>query len=93
MSGFHYVYRIRSQSHPGEVYTGLTDDFASRLAKHNEGGCPHTAKFRPWEIEVAIAFRSREMAAAFERYMKTGSGREFARRHFQAAHSLAAQRK
>ncbi len=82
MTDFHYVYRIRSQSQPNEVYTGLTDDLAKRLTKHNEGGCPHTSKFRPWEIELTIAFRSRDRAAAFEAYLKSGSGREFARRHF-----------
>lgn len=82
MTGFHYVYRIRSQSQPDKVYTGLTEDLAKRLKKHNEGGCPHTSKFRPWEIELAVAFRSRDKAAAFECYLKSGSGREFARRHF-----------
>jgi predicted GIY-YIG superfamily endonuclease len=53
-----------------------------RLAKHNQGGSPHTAKFRPWAVETAVAFVSREKAAAFEAYLKTGSGHEFRRRHF-----------
>jgi predicted GIY-YIG superfamily endonuclease len=79
---FAYVYRLRSVRIPDEIYTGLTDDLGARLQKHNEGGVPHTAKYRPWQIESAHAFRSREKASAFERYLKTGSGREFARRHF-----------
>ena len=82
MNEFHYVYRLRSCAHPDQIYTGLTDDLHARLQKHNEGGCPHTAKFRPWKIESCHAFDSREKAAAFEAYLKTGSGREFARRHF-----------
>ena len=82
MEGFCYCYRVRSRQNAGQVYTGLTDNLAARLAKHNAGGCPHTAKFRPWDLEMAIAFRSREKAAAFEAYLKTGSGQEFARRHF-----------
>ena len=82
MDGYSYVYRLRSRSDPTQVYTRVTDNLSVRLAKHNEGGCPHTAKFTPWEIDAAIAFRSRDKASAFGRYLKSGSGREFARRHF-----------
>ena len=82
METFHYVYRLRSLAQPEQVYTGLTDDLEARLRKHNEGGVPHTAKFRPWQMDMALAFRDRTKAAAFEKYLKSGSGREFARRHF-----------
>ena len=53
-----------------------------RLLEHNQGKCPHTAQSKPWRIETAIAFRSEGKAGAFERYLKSGSGREFARRDF-----------
>jgi hypothetical protein len=43
---------------------------------------PHTAKFRPWKVETAVAFSSETKARAFEKYLKSGSGREFSRRHF-----------
>ncbi len=79
---FIYVYRLISLAHPGQCYTGLTDDIALRLSAHNAGQSHHTAKYRPWQIETAIAFRSRDKAAAFEKYLKTGSGRAFARKHF-----------
>jgi len=79
---FHYVYILRSVSHPEQTYVGLTDDLKARLAKHNEGGSPHTSKYRPWVIETAISLSSREKAAAFEAYLKTGSGHEFRSRHF-----------
>ena len=82
MKGFHYVYVIVSLSHPDRHYTGLTDDLQDRLRRHNGGEVAHTSKYAPWELETAVAFRSREKAAAFEQYLKTGSGREFARRHF-----------
>lgn len=74
----HYVYLIRSQSHPDETYIGLTSDLRARIAKHNEGGSPHTAKFRPWNLVSYLAFSSRDQAAAFESYLKSGSGRAFA---------------
>lgn len=78
----HTVYIIRSESEPSRHYTGITTNLKSRLKKHNEGGCPHTAKYKPWFLETAISFRSHEKANAFEKYLKSGSGREFARRHF-----------
>ena len=78
----HYVYILQSESCPKRHYTGCTTDLCSRLKKHNAGEVPHTAKYRPWRIEVAVRFSSKEKARIFEHYMKTGSGREFARRHF-----------
>ena len=76
-----HVYLIRSISHPLQRYTGLTDDVAGRLAKHNEGGSPHTSKYKPWELVASISFSDDEKAAAFERYLKSGSGRAFANKH------------
>lgn len=75
-----YVYLLESRSHPDQRYTGLTSDLKARLAKHNEGGVPHTSKFVPWEIRTYVAFSGREQAAQFERYLKSGSGRAFANR-------------
>ena len=77
-----YTYILRSLSHPEQRYIGSTSDLKSRLAKHNAGEVPHTSKFKPWRIKTAIAFDSKEKAAAFEKYLKSGSGREFAKRHF-----------
>jgi predicted GIY-YIG superfamily endonuclease len=79
---FHYVYLLISEQDPARHYVGCTSNLSARLKKHNEGGCPHTSKYRPWKIETAIAFRSKAKAVAFESYLKSGSGREFARRHF-----------
>jgi len=78
----HTVYILVSLSHPSAHYTGITQNLEERLAKHNDGGCPHTAKFRPWRIETSIAFSDPQKAILFEAYLKSGSGREFARRHF-----------
>jgi predicted GIY-YIG superfamily endonuclease len=63
-------------------YTGLTDNLEARLKSHNQGNNPHTAKYRPWQIETAIAFRSREKAASFEKYLKSHSERAVASKHF-----------
>ena len=77
-----YTYILRSISHPEQRYIGSTSDLKSRLAKHNAGEVPHTSKFKPWKIETAIAFSSKEKAYAFEAYLKTHSGRSFSNRHF-----------
>jgi predicted GIY-YIG superfamily endonuclease len=82
MKDFTYVYVLRRESDITHRYTGLTEDLDARLKSHNEGNNPHTSKYRPWEIETAIAFRSREKAAAFEKYLKSHSGRAFASKHF-----------
>jgi predicted GIY-YIG superfamily endonuclease len=82
MKGFYYVYILVSEMNPQRHYTGRTQNLNARLVEHNRGKCPHTAKHVPWKIETAVAFRSEAKARRFERYLKIGSGREFARRHF-----------
>ena len=67
---FHYVYILESVKNPEHFYVGLTNDLHERLRKHNAGEVPHTSKFKPWVIKTAIAFRDRERASAFERYLK-----------------------
>ncbi|MEP2775301.1 MAG: GIY-YIG nuclease family protein [Luteolibacter sp.] len=76
----HYVYLLRSESHPDQAYIGLTSDLRMRIAKHNEGGSPHTSKYRPWNLITYLAFATREKASDFEAYLKSGSGRAFAKK-------------
>jgi putative endonuclease len=82
MNNFHYVYILQSLSHPNQIYTGITCNLKLRLAEHNMGRVPHTSKFTPWEIRTATAFKNKKRAVAFERYLKSGSGRAFLHRHF-----------
>jgi len=82
LSSYHCVYILVSESNPKQHYTGHTEDLPSRLRSHNADQFPHTSKHRPWRIETAIAFYSTEKAIAFEKYLKTHSGRAFASKHF-----------
>ena len=50
------------------------------LPKHNAGEVPHTSKFQPQRIQTAVAFDSKEKAVALGDHLKSGSGREFAKR-------------
>jgi putative endonuclease len=80
MKDFEYVYILESLAPTGGFYVGLTDDLAARLTKHNAGDVSHAAKSRPWRIKTAFAFRDRSRAAAFEKYLKSPSGRAFAKK-------------
>ena len=77
-----FVYVIRSTQNPQKHYVGLSADPARRLAAHNAGLSPHTSRYRPWRLLVSIEFADPDNALEFERYLKTGSGRAFAKRHF-----------
>ena len=81
MDAYYYVYTLESLSNPNQIYTGQTQDLKQRLKEHNSGSVPHTSKFIPWQIRSATAFKSKERALAFERYLKSGSGRAFLKRH------------
>jgi putative endonuclease len=77
-----YVYLLQSLYHPKQRYVGLTSNLQQRLATHNQGRSPYTSKFAPWHIVTAIRFDNDQRATAFERYLKSGSGRAFANKHF-----------
>ena len=78
-----FVYVLRNLETPPRYYTGLTSDVARRHAEHNAGSCTHTARHRPWSIDVVIEFADEQRAVAFERYLKSGSGVAFAHRHLR----------
>jgi predicted GIY-YIG superfamily endonuclease len=77
-----FVYVLQSEKSPARHYVGLSADVAARLASHNRGESTHTAGNRPWVVLAAIEFRNPASAASFERYLKSASGRAFAKRHF-----------
>ena len=82
MMPYTYVYLLESASHPGKHYTGVTGDLKERLSRHNAGQVSHTSKYVPWELQVAVAFQDNEKAVNFEKYLKSHSGRSFAKKHF-----------
>ena len=76
-----YVYILESLDSL-HFYVGMTDDLRARLAKHNAGEVQHTSKYRPWRLRTYIAFDDEQRAIAIEKYLKSGSGRAFAKKHF-----------
>jgi putative endonuclease len=80
-SNFFYVYILQSTFNLEKFYTGFTENLKKRLKDHNTGKNPHTVKYKPWNIKTAVAFSDRDRASDFERYLKSSSGRAFAKKH------------
>jgi len=78
-----YVHLLESIAQPDETYVGLTDDLKSRFAAHNAGHSPYTSKFKPWRLVAYIAFSDETKAISFERYLKSASGRAFAKKRLR----------
>ena len=73
----YYVYLLRSEHFPKQQYVGLTHDLRRRVRDHNEGRSPNTAKFCPWILVAYFALPHEKTAIAFEKYLRSGSGRAF----------------
>jgi putative endonuclease len=81
-----YVYILQSLTDPDRHYVGCTSDVAERLRRHNAGQSEsqsrHSSMHGPWKLVVHIGFEDRAKAFALEKYLKSGSGRAFAKKHF-----------
>jgi putative endonuclease len=53
--------------------------YVIRSERHRSG---HTIDHRPWRLIVAVECADEKTAKRFERYLKSGSGRAFSKRHF-----------
>jgi putative endonuclease len=76
----YYAYILRSMSDPKQIYMGCTTDLKQRFSDHNAGKSPHTSKHMPWRLEFYAAFPEQQQAYDFEKYLKSHSGRAFARK-------------
>ena len=70
----------------GSRYTGSTDDMEDRLKMHNDT-TPEKSRFHrttykkgPWQIIFSKEFTTRIEAMKFEKFLKTGKGREWLER-------------
>jgi putative endonuclease len=75
-----YVYILRSAQHLDRYYVGVTADLRSRLKKTMQKESRIRPKYAPWTIKTYIAFSDDKQAFAFERYLKSPSGRAFAKK-------------
>jgi len=71
-----YVYVLRSLE-KGRRYVGMTKHLDRRLKEHNEGKNRSTKGFKPFELVHVEEFEERTEARKREKYLKSGSGREY----------------
>ena len=70
-----YAYAILCDD--GSIYKGHTDNITRRLNEHKIGrGAEHTKRHKPVKIIFTKEFSTQSEAVAYEKYLKTGSGRE-----------------
>ena len=60
---------------------GGTSNLEDRLHRHNLGHIHFTSTRLPVELIVYVSFKDQYKALAFEKYLKSGSGRAFSKRH------------
>jgi putative endonuclease len=77
---FWYAYILKC--HNGMSYSGCTHNIEDRIKRHNSGQVKATKNILPVEIVTFIAFTDKYKAYNFEKYLKSGSGRAFSKRHF-----------
>jgi putative endonuclease len=66
----------------GMVYTGCTNNFESRLIRHSRGEVHFTSSRLPVTVLMNIIFYDKYKAFEFEKYLKSGYGRAFQKKHF-----------
>ena len=71
----YYVYVIKSKT--GLTYSGQTQDLEQRLAEHNGGKSNWTSQDENWKFIYSKTFDTRIEAIQYERWLKTGVGRDF----------------
>lgn len=76
----HYVYILKSEKTPNH-YVGATSDLRKRLKGHNEGKQRFSSRHRSCTLAWYSGFPSKARAMAFEKYVKSGSGHAFRKRH------------
>ncbi len=74
----YYVYLLRSINTPNKKYIGYTKNLKQRFNAHNIGNSTYTNKNKPWELDAYFAFKCKQRAVDFEKYLKSGSGNAFA---------------
>ena len=65
----------------GKPYTGCTDNLKNRIERHKNGYVPATKPILPIKLISYFAFTNKYTAFDFEKYLKSGSGRAFLKKH------------
>jgi predicted GIY-YIG superfamily endonuclease len=77
-----YVYILKSLKNQSQEYIGSTSNLKRRLQYHNRGDERHTNQYKPWKIKAAFWLEDKSKGRRFEKYLKSGSGVAFRKKHF-----------
>lgn len=76
----HYIYILQSKR-DFSYYKGITRDLKKRLYDHNHGSNKYSSSKTPWVLVWYCAFKDKQKAVDFEKYIKQGSGAAFIKKH------------
>lgn len=76
---FWYVYILKCSEN--RTYIGCSDNLKERIVRHQKGQVPATKDRLPIKLISYFAFSNKYTAFNFEKYLKSGSGRVFMRKH------------
>lgn len=75
-----YILNLKEES----FYVGCTRDLKARMGRHSKGETKSIKdKIGNYKLHCYFAFPDKETAFRFEKYLKSGSGRAFTKKHFQ----------
>ena len=72
----YWVYVIESQKDK-RLYVGMSKQVENRLKEHNAGHVTSTKGYRPWKLLYREEVGDRPLARQREKYLKSGSGKEY----------------
>lgn len=75
----YYVYSLKCKD---GYYVGCTQNLKERFERHVNGYVSATANRLPVSLDFYVAVVDKYKAFEFEKYLKSGSGRAFAMKHF-----------
>ena len=75
----YYVYSLKCRN---GYYIGCAEDLKDRIERHQKGQVAATVDRLPIELDFYCAINDKYKAFEFEKYLKSGSGRAFIKKHF-----------
>lgn len=72
----YFVYALQSKTCK-RIYVGFTENLEKRIHQHNSGKTKSTKGYIPWELIYFEVVQDRFKAREREKYLKSGSGKEF----------------
>jgi len=76
----YYVYILENKN-KNFHYIGYTKNLNKRIHEHKNGESSVTKGYLPIKLVWHCVFYNKQTAAKFEKYLKSGSGRAFTKKH------------